>query len=415
MPEVDSDELINQAIESRRNIEAQRTEIQSRRSTLINQLKSVAQGRRTSHLASSINAEIRALASEERHLDNQEKFTDTEAKTRMVAAFRNAQMADKHLEIQRHTQTAQQASNILLGMADIESKYRHGTPEFQDAMVNLVGQNPLGMNAAQARKRVLDASTFHDKEIERIRFKAASDLQKTTGLTPEQFAAIDHASQVKAGVIVDPTGAVHTGPTGFDTKGTPMGNFSTDTKPFIPKEYQNTPWEKIPDEVKQKINANITKGGAIQIDTGQYSAIIPRTQYESFKNQFMPQPTGRVTGQPPQSADVMAQAAGFRGAEQAQGYREGKPLLDFAPAGTVSLEKRPPTQPGRLPGGGYFSNAPLPRSTVSQTPEGGREEINREIAFQGQQGSQQPDQPPTQPASQVKHLGKYNPATGNFE
>lgn len=389
MPEVDSDELINQAIEARKNIEAQRSEIQSRRSALINQLKRTPGGRGTSHLASSINAEIRALDLEERHLYQQEHFTDTEARTRMTAAFRNASMADKHLEMQRHTQTAEQASNILLGMADIEAKYKHGTPEFQGAVTNLVGQNPLGMNAAQARKRVLDATTFHDKETERMNLKAASDLQKTTGLTPEQFAALDHGTQVKAGVAE------------FDKSGKLKTDFSTDTKPFIPPEYQNTQWEKIPADVRSKINENITKGGAIQIDTGQYKVVIPRTQYENFKNQFISQPTGMVTTtSQPQTADEMAQNAGYRSAAQVQGYDAGKPLLDFAPPGTVSLEKSKPIEPGKLPGGGYFSNAPLPRSTVPQTPEGGREEINREIALQGQQGTQPSVQPTVQATPQ---------------
>lgn len=376
MPDVDSDELINRAIEARKNIEAQRSEIQSQRSVLINQLKSVPLGRR-SHLASSINAQIRALDLEERHLYQQEHFTDTEARTRMTAAFRNASMADKYLEMQRHTQTADQATNILLGMADIEAKYKHGTPEFQGAVTNLVNQNRLGMMSAQARKRVLDATTFHDKEMEKAYQSAALSLQKSTGMTPEQFAALDHGTQVKAGVAE------------FDKSGKLKTDFSTDTKPFIPPEYQNTQWENIPADVRSKINENITKGGAIQIDTGQYRVVIPRVQYENFKNQFISQPTGMVTTQP-QTADEMAQNEGYRSAEQEQGYREGKPLLDFAPPGTVSLEKPKPIEPGKLPGGGYYSNAPLPRSTVSQTPEGGREEINREIAFQGQQGSQQP-------------------------
>jgi hypothetical protein len=85
---------------------------------------------------------------------------------------------------------------------------------------------------------------------------------------------------------------LHLGPTGFDATGKPKGDFTNDTSLLIPAEHKGKPWEQVPEDVKSKIQADITGGGAVQIDTGKgYPVTIPRTQFENFQRQFGPSAT----------------------------------------------------------------------------------------------------------------------------
>ncbi len=113
-------------------------------------------------------------------------------------------------------------------------------------------------------------------------------LHKQTGLTPDEFAAID-PSQVKAGGIfvskgTPGNGIFHEGDGGFNTNGTPKGEFSNDYTKVI-EGYK--PGTQLAPEDQKKAQDRIASGGAIQIDTGKgYKAVIPRTLFQRYQSEF---------------------------------------------------------------------------------------------------------------------------------
>lgn len=189
---IDTDALINTAIARRQELQGQRSTLEAQRDSLIQRFRSIPLGRREREtpLHEAIKQQIRGLDIQERELGRQETFAEHDANLRMSSAFRNASIAEKDLERQRHTQTATQAANLMNGVARIEAQYQHGTPEFRDAMENLVTENHLGLQSAAAAARVRASTEWHDKQAERLVNQSASQLLKM-GFTPQDFANLD--------------------------------------------------------------------------------------------------------------------------------------------------------------------------------------------------------------------------------
>ncbi len=124
--------------------------------------------------------------------------------------------------------------------------------------------------------------------------KLTALLHKTTGLTPEEFAAIDPNSVKAGGIFVAGTGdkpdnrsgTFHPGEGGFDGYGKPKGDFTNDYTFALSGKYK--PGEtKLTDEQIRNAKSQIESGGAIQIDTGKgYKAVIPRPLFQRFQTAF---------------------------------------------------------------------------------------------------------------------------------
>jgi hypothetical protein len=251
---------------------------------------------------------------------------------------------------------------------------------------------------------------------------AATALQKSTGLTPQEFAAIDPNTQTKAGGILDPkTGTLHLGQTGFDATGKPKGTFTNDTSLLIPPEHKNKPWEQVPGDVKSKIQADITGGGAVQIDTGKgYSVTIPRTQFENFQRQFGPStrtaaptaptaPTAPITTTaPPPAAEALQPApAGATAAETVNaGIARGAIILSpeqataRAARGEVSAPAPPPVAAAAPPDTTNLRNYLATTPGVQNATIGGVPVTTPTTAA---------------PAPQAPRIRRYNPETGQLE
>ena len=119
--------------------------------------------------------------------------------------------------------------------------------------------------------------------------KLAALLHKQTGLTPDEFAAID-PSQVKAGGIFvgdtsKGTGVFHDAEGGFNANGSPKGEFSDDFTKVV--EGYKPGVTKLTPEQERAARDRISSSGAIQIDTGKgYKTVIPRALYQRYLSTF---------------------------------------------------------------------------------------------------------------------------------
>lgn len=136
-----------------------------------------------------------------------------------------------------------------------------------------------------------------DKAAAKEQSKLEARLHSQTGLTPEEFASV-HPDNVKAGGIWVPrptptdanAGTFHESTSGFNTNGSPKGEFSNDTTHILgsivggvykPGTTAITPKQQADAE------AQIKSSGAIQIDTGKgYKSVIPRVDYERYRDAF---------------------------------------------------------------------------------------------------------------------------------
>lgn len=371
-PRVDTDALINSAIQSRQAIQAEREGLQAKRAGLTQELANSPVDRHGRPIVSpDISSRQHELDIAERNLQGRERFSDFEATTRMNGAFRNAAAADKHLEMQRHTQVAEAGTRVMNGIAQAEAQYKYGSPELHNAIMTLTTdpQNAGWIQNASAASRVRDVTSLHDKEQAKTQTAATVNLNKYTGLTPQEFAALDHKTQVKAGGILETKGGkttFHEADGGFSTQtGRPKGEFSNDATRFLPDQYKTTPWENIPKDVKDTASQRMSRGGAVQIDTGKgYPVVMPRTQYESFKQQFVaPEPIGKVQTAV-QTTGQVEPARDLRSSQQVTDEAIAAGRIVTTPERTQQAQERIGTAPQVAPVAAPTTQAPaVPQST----------------------------------------------------
>lgn len=283
--QVDADSLINQAISRKQELEGQRLGLENQRHELIRQYGLLPTGRhgRTTAQHKAITEQLKGLADAERGLRTQEHFAEQESGMRLTAAFRNAELANKSLDFQRKEQTARDAAAVMSGLSKIESTYKHGTPEFRDAITQLTESNPMFIHSSSASAAVRKAAEFHDTQEQKRTSTLQTNLQKQTGLSPEEFAALD-PSAFKAGQIVG-------------------GAFSNDATRLLDPKYKDKPWEKIPQAEKDRVNKIMQQGEAIQVDTGKgYSVPLMRVDFENYRRAFGRQIPNAQQVQQPQPA-----------------------------------------------------------------------------------------------------------------
>lgn len=194
---VDTDSLINSAIEAKAALQSQRDNLEVERRNLVQQLGTI--GPRNRAQAAQIKAQLSGLDLAERNLNTQQRSHDAEANLRVTSAFRNAHLAKQSADSQRDEQTAIQAAKLMSGVTALEAKYpnrgfdgNQGS-KFHSEMEQLTNENPMGMRSKSAAALIRTASTFFDQERHKTLGTAAQKLANLTRLTPDEFASRDHS------------------------------------------------------------------------------------------------------------------------------------------------------------------------------------------------------------------------------
>jgi hypothetical protein len=330
-PRVDVEAINAPFMQSYRDIQSQREGLATNRANLAAQLGTFRPDRkgRLPPQAAMVQQQIRGIDQQSRNLDAQERQIEHARTTNLHGAFKNAASADKAANDQLHQTAASHGAAVQNGVTQmISNGVLPGSPRFDQGIRDLDTQYPLWRRNTAAASYVGKLVGTHDQQVVKNLAKSQDELQKATGLTPAEFGAL--ADKAQAGVIVQPptsaggTATIHTGRGGFDAQGRPKGTFSTETAPFLPEQYKNTPWEQVPQDVKNKMTESITRGGAMQIDTGKgYPVVIPRQQFESFRQQFAQRPTGIVEQPPPTAPEAAGLQPAPAGASAAESVSAG--------------------------------------------------------------------------------------------
>lgn len=408
---------------------------------------------------SQLQDNLRALAGrtdrygkmESKRLDNEIKLLTQQARQSLAeehsAAMEHSHNVTLDTKQNRNIVTQQDYQGLLRDLESIQAK--RGTPEYETAYLKTVLAHGDALSTKAGQTAATLYSSTHDdqaaraarvaaahpevvpvltglsaKGVEQYKFvpkgkaleKPTAELQKATGLTPQEFASLDPNTQTRAGGILDPkTGTLHLGQTGFDATGKPKGTFTNDTSLLIPPEHKNKPWEQVPEDVKSKIQADITGGGAVQIDTGKgYSVTVPRTQFENFQRQFGPSATTAAPTAPAPTAPIaLAPAAVAPPAEALQPAPEGATAAESVRAGIArgAIVLSPEQAAARAARGEISAPAEQPVAAPPPppaVPPPGSAEAAAAIGGVP---------PPAQPAAAVQapRVRRYNPETGMLE
>lgn len=398
---VDVAAIRGQSAAARQSLAEQRGGLENVRAQLIDRLTTTQYDRRgrartvtdprVAAQISGIDARLRDVGAQERRVNRLDDLN-------VAQAFHSAAAAEKDLQNQRHLKAASDTTGMFNALTNLESQYKRGTPEFRQGALAIRDQFPdAGITAVKA---LHDSAALHDKTEERGLAKMTANLQRATGLTPEEFARLN-PNAFAAGAIVEQKAGqavTHLGESGFSKEGKPKGEFSTATAALIPPEYAGKPFDQIPQEVKDQINQKISGGGAIQIQTGKgYNVVIPRTQFENFKSTFMPEPTGM------QQPTIDVQAKPFP-----PNYVPGVGTVDTAPQAPQGTINGPPAQQAideiRSRVRGPAQPAAVPEATVQPA-----------AAPAATPTSQAPVAPVANAAPEPPKIRRYNPETGQLE
>lgn len=184
---------------------------------------------------------------------------------------------DPHLSkyVQDHVEAQDKVASTI---AQLKTLY----PDMEVTPKSISGAGKVGYGVGMSAE---------DKAAAKEQTKLVTRLHSQTGLTPEEFAAID-PSNVKAGGIFVPrptdkdpkAGTFHHEGGGFNTNGTPKGEFDDDFRKVLDG-YDSRVAIK-PDQEKTARD-RISSGHAIQIDTGKgYKSVLPRVDYERYREAF---------------------------------------------------------------------------------------------------------------------------------
>jgi hypothetical protein len=296
---VDVGTIRGQSAADRQALVERRAGAENTRAQLINRLQNLPINRKGQRIGGDVVVQqIRGIDSGIKNISAQESRLAHQDDLRVAQAFRNAAIADKDLTRQRNVQTSEAAAGVMKGLANIEANYKRGTPEFRDAVSALAEQHPDYVNSKQAFTMMKEAVTSHDKAEEKRFIKAQSDLQKATGLTPEEFAKLNPQQAFAAGgirITEEGKPRVHFGGSGFTAQGKPKGEFTREASEILAPEHAAllAAGKPLPKGVLEAGKEQMKAGGAIRIDTGKgYPVIIPRTDFERFTTAFRPEPTG---------------------------------------------------------------------------------------------------------------------------
>jgi hypothetical protein len=276
---VDSESLINMAIQRKSELQQQRQGLTNQRSQLISQLSHTPMGRK-GHLtpqALAIQSQIKGLDRQEHGLDFQDKFVDFETDHRMSAAYKNAATAEKFATSNLAHQTAEQAGEVFLKGTEIMGKYKPGTQEFQDEMAKLKDQYPLGFASEAVKGHFGQIAKFHDQEMEKNTKSLQTQLFKETNLSPDQFVSATNIRATNAPV------------------GSNLGEIE-----------------------KQRAD----KGASIAFDVDGQTVLMKKSLFNNLSKTFrQPQPTQASVAVAQPNADADAQSRGFRDATQLEQFR----------------------------------------------------------------------------------------------
>lgn len=331
MAEVDTDSLINQAIEARAGREGQRRNLALQRRSIIDQLGATRP--RDKGRIHALRAQLSGLDIGDRELMSRDRNDQQLLGIQVSSAFRNANMAHKLSTDALNLRTAQEAGEVFNGFADLMSRTKPGTQAFRDGMTALKDKYPLGFAAEAVKGHLGQIAQFHDKEAEQNQKMLATKLFKDHSISPAQFATYTNDRATNVPVLVNAKG-------------------EEDLKNGKPPTH---------DQI-EKLRSN--DGSTVAADIGGRTFLFKRDLFDNLKSTFGPnRPTD--TSVVPATPDQQAQAAGYRSAEQAQGYREGNPILDYAPPGTATTERSLPMQSGPTPSGGFASTGKIQPNQLS--------------------------------------------------
>lgn len=261
---VDTDSLINSAIEARSQREAQRRNIEARRHELAQQLAGTS--RKNRGRTYQLRSELQGLDAADRAINTAQRSEDNLTNLRVQSQFRNAHLATKALDDQRHDETARQVTNISNGLAKLEAKYPNRgfdasqSEKFHSEIEQLGNDNALGMQNKTASARMFQAAQFHDQIRQKTLNNAARTLATLTkGLSPEEFANRDHSKD-------------------FSTNATDLNNAVS---------------------ADQKINLRANNGTNTVFEAGGNKYMIPTTAFNHYDSNFKLQPTAQSLPVPP--------------------------------------------------------------------------------------------------------------------
>lgn len=195
---VDTENLLNSAIDARAANEAERQRIAARRGEIVRQLANLHGGRRNRGQMASLQAELAGLGEATRNLNAQERATMQAAQLRAHSAFQNAHLATQTAKLARDEQTANQVANIMNGVVRLQAKYPNRIYDpnqaaaFHSEMEKLTTDNAAGMRNESAAATVRQATTFHDQERQKAMDKAAAGLG-VIGVTTNDFMNRDRS------------------------------------------------------------------------------------------------------------------------------------------------------------------------------------------------------------------------------
>jgi hypothetical protein len=305
MAEVDTDFLINQAIQARQDREAQRQGLQAQRDQLTRQLGTL--GPRSRGQYRQIQANLANLNAEERQLHSQDVSDNQIMNARLASQARQTAQAHRLSQDATHLEVMRQAGEVFEGHANLISQYAPSSPEYRAGMAALKAQNPLGYASEASKGHLGPLSQFSDQEAIQNQKNLTQALFKSQGLSPQQFASFTNPRATNAPLL---------------------GGKDGKTLPTL-------------DEI-EKGRAN--NGANVAFDVNGQTHIMPRGLFENLQSTFTPKPIqgGPVPGTAPQAQqqqvvprDLPPQGTNYVGSGTATPLHSGDYWTEQLPGGLI--------------------------------------------------------------------------------